>query len=395
MLSRRLWLGCILGAVPALFQSQLPAAGPEWRTALPGWNYEFPADHGPHRAFKTEWWYFTGNLSDDDGHRYGYQFTLFRQGVRPPGGAPAGKSRFLVDAFYFGHFAVSEFSGGRFHFSQKLSRGAFGEAGDGDGSRLVWLEDWSVEQLENNRFRIRASMEAGGLVFDLESGRGWVVLGGGGISPKSDRPGHASHYYSGTRMKTAGELSVGGKVRRVSGESWFDHEWASNQLAPGQVGWNWMSIQLSDGSDLMLYQMRLRDGGVDSGSNGTWIRPDGSSVFLKSSEYQMRPLRYWKSPQTGACYPVEWEVEVPSMGVRIRVSTPMEKQELVMQPVVYWEGAVEASGSAMGAPVSGRGYLEMTGYAGALVGLTDPAGQVDGHPSRGSTGPEQGGQFLK
>jgi predicted secreted hydrolase len=173
-------------------------------------------------------------------------------------------------------------------------------------------------------------------------------------------------------MKTVGELKIGGQQHRLNGESWFDHEWATNQLAPGQVGWNWLSLQLSDGSDLMLYQMRLKNGGIDPGSNGTWIRPDGTSVFLKAGEYRMQAVRYWKSPQTGAQYPVEWEVEVPAHGLRIRVSTPMENQELVMQPVVYWEGAVEAAGNGGAGPLKGRGYLEMTGYAGALVGLTAP-----------------------
>ena len=344
-----------------------------WRTAQAGWEYRFPEDHGSHPGFKTEWWYFTGNLQDDKGRRFGYQFTLFRQGLRPPGKPQAKSSRFLVDAFHFGHFAVSDLGNGRFHFTQRLSRGAFGEAGDGQGLRLAWLEDWRVEQTGKDRFRILARMEEGSLDLELDSAKEWVVHGVDGVSPKSEQPGHASHYYSGTRMGSRGELVLGGRSCRVRGESWFDHEWATNQLAPGQVGWNWLSLQLSDGSELMLYQMRLENGSVDPGSNGTWVPVRGPAVFLKSNEYRMAPVRYWKSEKTGARYPVEWEVEVPGKAVRMRVTTPMENQELVMRPVVYWEGAVDASGSAGTGGVTGRGYLEMTGYAGALVGLSAPA----------------------
>ena len=346
--------------------------GGEWKQALPGWVYEFPRDHGPHPEFKTEWWYTTGNLATADGQRFGYQLTLFRQGLRPPGVPAGGRSRFLVDAFVFGHMAVSDPKRGRFYFSQKLSRGAFGEAGFSAGPRLGWVEDWSVELVGADGLRLRGRSEEASLDLELELSKPWVAHGRDGISPKAEGDGHASHYYSGTRMRTRGVVRVEGREEAVEGESWFDHEWASNQLAPGQVGWNWLSLQLSDGSELMLYQMRRADGSVDPGSNGTLVAPDGSSRFLKLEAFDMQPRRYWTSPRNGARYPVGWKVRLPEWDLELEVSTPLENQELAIPPVSYWEGMVEARGRRAGKPLEGRGYLELTGYAGALVGLSEP-----------------------
>jgi predicted secreted hydrolase len=367
-----LWLGWLC----VFFGSPLQA---DWRAAVPGWEYQFPRDHFNHPEFKTEWWYFTGNLEDTNGRRFGYQLTLFRQGVRSVSERGDETSRFVLNDLKFGHFAMSDVASQEFFSWQKLSRGAFGEAGFGAPadpasapsvlSRLAWLESWSVECGADGRFVLRASAPEGGLELTAVSSKPWTIHGANGVSQKAEGDGHASHYYSATRMSTRGTLQLRGRAYAVSGESWFDHEWASNQLAPGQLGWNWMSLQLSNGCELMLYQMRLSRGGVDPASSATWVDADGRSRALRREDYELSPVDFWTSKKTGARYPVSWRVRVPSLAIELTVRTPMPNQEMVFPQVAYWEGLVDAEGRVKGQPVQGRGYVELTGYAGPLRGL--------------------------
>lgn len=349
-------------------------AAEEWKIAEPGWRYEFPRDHLPHPGFKTEWWYFTGNVRDAAGRRFGYQVTFFRQGLRAPGASEA-RSRFVVSDLKFAHFAVTDVQRERFHFSQKLSRGAFGEAGFGGqepakgAARLAWIDDWQLGLPESGGFTLMAATGDARLAFSLDPGKPWTIHGQRGISQKADGPGHASHYYSGTRMPTRGSLTVEGRSFEVSGETWFDHEWATNQLTSAQAGWDWFSLQLDDGTELMLYQLRLRAGGTDPNSSATFIARDGTARHLTHDEYTLRPLAYWESPETRGRYPIEWELNVPSLALAIRITTPVRRQELVLMPIAYWEGLIDLSGTRAGAAVKGHGYMELTGYAGALVGL--------------------------
>jgi predicted secreted hydrolase len=196
-----------------------------------------------------------------------------------------------------------------------------------------------------------------------------VVHGPNGISRKADAAGHASHYYSITRLTTDGRLRAGQQDFSISGESWFDHEWATNQLASNQVGWNWVSAQFDDGSELMLYQMRLKDGSVDPVSSGTFVRADGSSFSLTSSEFQMKPLSFWLSPITKAKYPIAWQVSVPRLALDFEIRPVLENQELVFTPLTYWEGAFDLAGNRDGRSIRGHGYLELTGFASSLEGL--------------------------
>ncbi len=345
------------------------ASAADWRAALPGWQYEFPRDHRIHPEFKTEWWYFTGHLADESGHHFGYQLTFFRQGLRPPG-TTATTSRFVVDDLKFAHFAVSDIAAQCFHCEQKIGRGAFGEAGFGAEGKLAWIEDWALELKDDGTFALRAKGTNAALDLHLASTKPWVIHGENGVSQKADGEGRASHYFSGTRMATDGTLAIRGKSLRVTGESWLDREWATNQLTPGQVGWNWFSLQLDDGSELMLYQMRTRGGGLDPNSSATFIARDGTAQHLRREDYQLTPLREWKSPQTGGRYPIAWQLTVPKLGMQLRIETPLAAQELVLQPIVYWEGLIDLTGTRAGTAVRGHGYMELTGYAGALVGLS-------------------------
>jgi predicted secreted hydrolase len=343
----------------------------DWLAALPGWHYEFPRDHGSHPDFKTEWWYFTGNLSAPDGRKFGYELTFFRQGLIPPGLQRDATSRFVTRDLKFAHFAVSDISGKRFYFTQKISRGAYGEAGFDDANRLAWIENWELARGKDGSFLLRAAEDGASLELRLVPQKPPAIHGEHGVSQKAPGAGHASHYYSLTDLRTDGVIVIRGQKFAVAGTSWFDHEWATNQLAPEQAGWDWLGLHLDDGRDLMLYRMRRRDGSADSTSSGTLILPDGSTRHLAMPDFSMKPLQWWTSPATHARYPIGWEIVIPSLNLDMTVRAAMEDQELALNPIAYWEGAVTVSGRS----VSGEGYLELAGYGGGLVkGLSKPEG---------------------
>ena len=355
----------------------LPVSAAEWTQAAAGFQYHFPADHAAHRDYKTEWWYFTGNVRDaKSGHEFGYELTFFRQGVLPPGEGPdpADRSRFLQPDFKFAHLAITDLHGGKFHFAQKITRGAFGEAGFGHVTdpRLVWLDDWEVRPQSDGAWQIRARALDPKMSLDLlvKPLKPPVIQGTDGISQKAAGFGNASHYYSFTRLETSGTLSVGDSpAATVRGESWFDHEWASNALGSDQIGWNWFCFQLDDQTELMLYAMRRRDGTVDPVSSGTLIAADGTTEHLRREDYTLEPGRTWRSPHTGAVYPMEWTVRIPSRQLEFHLAAKLDDQELVLPPISYWEGAIGFSGRKGGREIKGEGYMELTGYANALGGV--------------------------
>ncbi len=369
-------------ALPARAEDHPPG---DWLRALPGWIYQFPADHAAHPNYKTEWWYFTGCLKTAANKEYGYELTFFRQGVLPPSQRNASveagreRSRFVKDDFKFAHFAITDLGNGQFHYTQKLSRGAFDEAGFAgldpvQAKPFVWLEDWSLSTETDGAWRIKAKatdpipME---INLRLVSEKPPVIEGTDGVSQKAEGLGNASHYYSFTRLAAEGMLGVGPDSRgqQVTGESWFDHEWASNQLGAGQIGWNWFCIQFDDRTELMLYAMRRADGSVDPVSSGTYIDAQGTSTHLKRGDFQLRPLKTWRSAKTGATYPLAWHIAVPSQGIDATVQARLDDQELALPQISYWEGATAIDGNRAGHPLQGRGYMELTGYAGELSGL--------------------------
>jgi predicted secreted hydrolase len=348
----------------------LSALGADWKTAEPGWRYEFPRDHHAHLDFKTEWWYFTGNVFDGEGHRFGYELTFFRQGIRPQAERDPNSSRFIVDDLKFAHFAVTDVSKGRFRFEQETSRGAFGEAGFDDGKRLAWIDSWTLSSNGDDAFDLVATNQDGAIYLHLRAVKAPVVHGEDGISVKASASGHASHYYSIPRLQTTGEFFANGKSHPFRGESWFDHEWATGQLAEDQAGWDWICLQWEDGTELMLYQMRLKNGEADSSSSGTLIAADGTATHLRSTDFRMAPIAFWKSKTSGAQYPIGWRVTLPGRQTEFVIRAALENQELALGPITYWEGAIDASGMREGKAITGRGYLELTGYAGPLSELS-------------------------
>jgi predicted secreted hydrolase len=340
------------------------AAG--WKTAEPGWRYEFPRDHHAHREFKTEWWYFTGNLFDGDDHRFGYEVTFFRQGIQPLAERDPKASRFIVDDLKFAHFAITDVTGRKFQFDQKTSRGAFGEAGFDEGNRLAWIENWSLTNAGGDDFDLAAATNFGALRLHLHGTKPPAIHGENGVSVKAAEGASASHYYSIPRFETTGEIVLNGKRNAVRGETWFDHEWSSSALGKSEVGWDWLCLQWEDGGELMLYRMRLANGGVEPSSSGTWIAPDGTATHLRASDFQMTPTVFWKSKANSARYPIGWRVVLPAQRAEFTARAALDDQELKLGAITYWEGAVDATGTRDGKAIKARGYLELTGYAGTL-----------------------------
>ena len=345
-----------------------------WKSSQPGWNYEFPRDHGPHRDFKTEWWYATGTLTDEEGHEYGFQLTFFRQGIHP-GKKPTGSSRFRVMDLPFAHFAFTDVSGKTFRYYQRSSRGAFGEAGFGTpdkaGSRMAWMENWLLEQLSDGSFHLKSEgvTEAGverSVDLILTQDRPPLIHGANGISPKSSTPGHASHYYSLTRLRASGSVTLDGKQHRVKGLVWFDHEWATNSLESGEAGWDWSGLHLSNGDDLMLFRIRNSEGKT-AFLSGTLRNQQGLVTDLHDLE--ITPQGNWKSPHTGGLYPAIIEVSIPLQKLTLSLTPKLKDQELVLSPFAYWEGAVRGEGKCGTNPVTAEGYLELTGYGGKVIGV--------------------------
>lgn len=351
--------------IAAALAAATSCSGQDWRNAMPGWQYKFPRDHHAHPEFKTEWWYFTGNLFDENGKRFGYELTFFREGIIPITERVEERSRFVVNELKFAHFTIMDASGRKFRFDQKASRGAFDDAGFDRASALAWIDDWSVQLNSAGDFHLAALSTDAILDLTLTPQKHPVIHGENGVSLKATGEDHTSHYYSITKLGSRGTIKLNGKEIHVRGASWFDHEWASNQLAPHQVGWNWLCVQFTNDTELMLYQMRRDDGTIDPASSGTFVATDGSAAHLAARDFSMTSSAVWKSEKTGATYPVEWQIEIPSRQLRFKVRPVLSEQELALLPLIYWEGAVDISGSDRNP--NGVGYLELTGYAGALA----------------------------
>jgi predicted secreted hydrolase len=322
----------------------------------------FPDDLGAHPDFQTEWWYYTGNLQTGEGRHFGYQLTIFRRGLAPSAERQERTSAWATNDVYMGHLALTDVGGRSHTYEERFSRGAAGLAGATADPYRVWLEDWQVESQGPDRYHLRAGGEDMQLDLILDDRKGPILHGERGYSRKGPDPGNASYYYSQTRLETSGVVRLGGRVHEVTGASWMDHEWSTGGLAPEQVGWDWFSLQLDDGSELMAFQLRQEDGSIDRYSSGTLVQPDGRSQPLGPEDFLIRATDIWRSPRSGADYPSRWTLEVPSAGLNLDIRPYLADQEM-MTSIIYWEGAVRANGERDGAPLTGDGYVELTGYA--------------------------------
>jgi len=334
--------------------------------ALPGRVFEFPRDHFSHPEFELEWWYYTGNLRASTGRRFGFELTFFRRAVerdRPV------ETPWEIDQYWLAHFAVSDIESGRFLKTERVNRSGPGLAGASHSQALIWNGNWRVRWLDlddpTGAQELRAISDEAELALELRPAKQPVVNGVDGVSQKASGEGRASYYISFTRLETSGRIVLNDESYEVEGLAWMDHEFSTASMGPGQAGWDWLSIQLDDGSDLLLYRLRSLDGSVDVHSSGTYVDPGGRALHLRQEDFVMTPGRTWRSEVTGGEYPVQWRIEAPGLGLRLEVTTLLDGQEVVAGRSAspnYWEGAVDYRGELRGKVVNGAGYLEMTGY---------------------------------
>lgn len=332
--------------------------------------FEFPRDHGPHPEYRTEWWYLTGNLDGPEGRRLAYQLTFFRNSLAPE---PAGRaSSWDTNQFWMAHLAVTDVEEERHFVSERLARGAVGLAGGRAAPFRVWLEDWEMRWTGSGGtdpepapglfpLELRAVEDDWGIELLLEAGKPPVLQGEEGWSQKGSEPGNASYYLSFTRMPTRGRIHLEGESFEVQGESWMDREWSTSALDEVHLGWDWFSLQLDDERELMFFELRREDGETEPLNHGTLVAPDGSYRPLHSDEVEVEVLDRWRSPLDGAEYPSGWRIRIPGEGMDLEVRPVLPDQEMNVS-VRYWEGAVDVSGRGVDGPVTGRGFVELTGY---------------------------------
>ena len=354
--------------------------------ALAPREFVFPGDHGAHPGFKTEWWYYTGNLFTEEGRQFGYQFTIFRNQLSPsdadfarinqeepvlmnPEEEGARDSEWSTNQLYLAHFAISDVSKKDHVFDERYSRGTAGLAGASVDPYRIWLEDWEITRVKDSKasderfqMRIKAEMSNGtALDIVLNPQKPLVLQGEEGYDKKGGEDGNASYYISFTRMQTEGLLKKEGESLAVSGLSWMDHEWSTSALDSGQTGWDWFSIQLSNGYELMYYQIRNVDPDLAPQTTGSLVTPNGQKRDLDQGEVRLEVLEYWASPHTGARYPVQLTLAIPSEELEMDVTTVFDDQEMTVS-VQYYEGALQVSGKFRDEAIDGNGYIEMTGY---------------------------------
>lgn len=344
------WLALIL-AVPTIASPPF-----EYREALPHYVYSFPRDHFEHPAFRTEWWYYTGNLYTASHERFGFELVFFRQGQHT---GVANPSVWRADDLYLAHAALTDLSARAFTADERLNRAGPGIAGASFTQQRIWNGNWSAIWHSNGQQTLTCLTPHFSFTFNVEPATAPVIHGIGGISQKAEGIGHASHYVSLPRLNLTGTVIAQGHSQAVTGRAWMDHEWFSHQLDTAQSGWDWFSIQLDSGANLMLYRFRRKDGSLDPYSSGTFIAADGRTTHLTAADFHLQPLDYWQSPTTHARYPIHWQIEVPRFKLKLDCRAALPNQELTASHggPTYWEGAVDYTGSG-----TGVGYLEMTGY---------------------------------
>jgi predicted secreted hydrolase len=340
-------------------------------------TFNFPQDHGAHPEFQTEWWYYTGNLVSASGgkeRRFGYQFTIFRRALAPQTQGATRQTQegttFATQQLYFAHFAITDADLNQHASFERFSRAAAGLADAQAIPFKVFIEDWTIADLNNDgnaeQVTIKANARRNNDLFaidlTLRNLKPMVLHGDRGLSAKSSVPGNASYYYSFTRMETSGKITTPSGTFDVQGNSWMDREWSTSALSADTEGWDWFALQLDDNREVMVYLLRHKDGSFDAASKGTLVEPDGTSRMIKLDQFKIDVLERWRSPHNGADYPIRWRVTIPSADISLEITPMIKDQEMKDVSTVYWEGAVTMSGKSNGKAVTGKGYIEMTGY---------------------------------
>ena len=330
-------------------------SSPAYREALPGYAFVFPRDHFEHSDFKTEWWYYTGNVWSKSGQRFGFELVFFRVGEGLENAS--NPSAWRIADVYLANAALTDIDARKFFYQERANRAGPGIAGASFASQRIWNGNWSATW-NGERQTLIALTPAFAFHLTLVPSTPAIIEGENGVSQKGNGVGHASHYVSFPLLAVTGNVRSANRSIDVSGEAWMDHEWFTHELEPDQTGWDWFSVQLENKTELMLFDLRRKDGSLDANSSGTFIDQSGHGHHLTSREFSLKPLEWWISPKTHARYPIRWSVSIRSLGLQLECRAKLPDQELdVLHGSKYWEGAVDYSGS-----VRGTGYLEMTGY---------------------------------
>ena len=330
----------------------------------------FPRDHASHPGYRTEWWYFTGNLQSPTGNRYGFQLTFFRRRITPMGSEkkwPKPASAWRTGQIYLAHAALSDLDGKHHFEDQCMGRGVLGIAGESRDHNTVriFVDKWSAA-IGPKVLRLKVISDKFSFNLDLIPVKPVVLHGKGGYSQKGSSPENASCYYSLTRLETKGQVTLSGKTFAVNGLSWMDHEFSTALLEPGLVGWDWFGLQLSDNTEIMIYLLRQKDGKWNPASSGTNIRSDGKTAHISIHDIEGTITDTWKSPKSGAVYPARWRLRILSLDMDLSIAPNLADQEMRTREstgITYWEGSVSARGIKKGRRISGQGYMELTGYA--------------------------------
>ena len=370
---------CAPAAVPAA-DVQAPAVATINADIPPGFAaadgsrlLTFPEDFGPHEDFRTEWWYYTGNLQTPEGHHFGFELTIFRVGLLPPAIKLPTDSQWYDRSLYFAHFAISDIANQKFYAFERYSRPGPGLAGAQADPYRVWIEDWSISEQAPDVYQLQASQADIALDLTLTDEMGVVLHGKNGYSLKGDNVTNASYYYSQPRLRADGFVKVKGVQYLVTGLAWKDHEFSTSVLDENQVGWDWFSLQFEDGRALMLFQLREREGEISNSSSGTSIGANGNPQMIQKTDFEITVVNEWQSPHTGGIYPSGWKIQIRAPSCLLEVHPWMADQELHFPTVTYWEGAVHFEGICEhGVSVRGNGYIELTGYTGSASNLPLP-----------------------
>lgn len=354
------------GGVPTgiRFLAAEPQGDPDFARVTSPRPFRFPEDHASHPRYRTEWWYFTGNVASDAGRHYGFELTFFRYALAPTPPDTGSDSAWSTNQVYLAHVAVTDTNGGELIAEERLTRGALGLAGAERDPLRIWVESWRIEGGSDGgaaTFTLDASGERIGLRLDVEALKPPVLHGDRGVDPKGPEPENASYYYSLTRLAARGSITVDGRTEAVEGLAWMDREWSTSALSPEIEGWDWFAFQLEDGRDLMLYRLRGHDGSTSPFSGGSLVAPDGTLTPIGADDFVLEPLAHWRSERSGVRYPVAWRVALPRLGLELDARPVLDEQEILLG-VRYWEGAVRVLGRTDGEPISGRGYVELAGY---------------------------------
>jgi predicted secreted hydrolase len=336
-------------------------------------DLKFPKDHASHQGYRTEWWYYTGNLQSAVGNHYGFQLTFFRRRIIPLESEkkwPTPASAWRTSQIYLAHAAISDLDGKRHFYAQRMGRGVLGIAGElwDDDIVRIFLNKWST-QIGPRAHHLKVISAPFSFDLNLTPVKPPVFHGKEGYSRKGSTPERASCYYSLTRLDTKGQVTLAGKTLAVSGLSWMDHEFSTAPLEPGLVGWDWFSLQLSDNTEIMIYLLRQKDGKLNPASSGTYIRSNGKTRHLFRHDIEVTVTDTWNSPNSRAVYPARWRLKIQSPAIDLIVAPNMADQEMrtvESTGVTYWEGSVSVRGFKNGRRINGKGYVELTGYAKAF-----------------------------